>query len=62
MSSRADPVEVDYDNIVASTTLAYLLEIDDRNVWVSKSLILDHDEQKQTIEVPEWFAYQEELI
>ena len=59
-----DLVTIDYDDIVLDRDDlgAVLFRIDDDEVWVPRSKIQMRDEEDKTFEVPEWFAFKEELI
>ena len=65
-STDQDYVEIDFDYCLAETTKAVRLAIRDNEVWVPKSLINgdppDVDDENGVVEVPEWWAMQEELI
>ena len=60
--SNNELVDIDYDEIVTSTDDAFLFSIEDKSIWISKSLIDDHDEYNKNFTIPEWLAYKEELI
>lgn len=67
MSRDVELVEIDFDHVEASTRDAILFVIDDREVWVPRSLIVDgesiyDDEEDGSFEVPEWWAEKEGLI
>jgi len=50
-----DEVVVDRDSLDAT-----LFRMGNRELWVPKSLIID--QEKNSIEVPEWFAIKEGLV
>ena len=64
MSSMSEKVVIDYDEIELDREdlNAILFEIEERSVWIPRSLILNHDEDERTITVPEWFAIDKELV
>jgi hypothetical protein len=63
MGSRDEEmVKVDYEYTVYSTTLAVLLYFPDvGEVWLPRSQI-EMDEERKIVKMPEWLAYENELI
>lgn len=58
--------EIEYQSIAHETDKAILFTIptygnETKDVWVPRSLLGEHDEDEQTIEVPEWLAAREGL-
>ena len=54
-----DAVEIDFDDIVHETSLAWLLDIDGDKIWLPKSQCeIDGD----VALVPEWLAIEKDLI
>ena len=60
----SETVLIDYDEIAHDTGDggATLFHIENREVWVPNSVLVDVWENDNQFEVPEWFALQEELI
>lgn len=63
MGSRDEEmVKVDYEYEVHSTTLAALLYFPDvGEVWLPYSQI-EMDKERKIVKIPEWLAYENELI
>lgn len=59
-SERSD-VEVEYTRLIRSTDKAALVEVDDREVWLPFSHIVEHDEASETLLVTKWLAGEKEL-
>ena len=57
-----DPIEISYDSIVIETDMAICYSIEEKAVWIPKSLHLTEDEGARTVEVPYWFALNKGLI
>jgi len=55
-------VTIDFDELVHQTDDAYKLAIDDRFVWLPKSVCQDLDEDDGTVEIPESMAIEKDLI
>lgn len=55
-------VTVDFDEVITDYDHynAILFRMDDREVWVPKSLI--NNREDNSFDVPEWFAIKEELV
>ena len=53
-----------YDEVVLDEShyQAVLFKIDNREVWIPRSVIVNDDFENNVIEVKEWFAINEELI
>ena len=62
MCGDNDVISIDYDEIVTSTPDAILFSIEDKNIWISRSQIEDHDEDDKYFAIPEWLAFKKELI
>ena len=69
MMSHNEVVEFEVTRLIKETEQAWLLEIDDNDVWIPKSLMkegsddLDIDiERTYTIVIPQWLAEQKELV
>jgi len=59
--SNRSTVEVDFDELKAETPRAWLIRIDEDDIWIPKS-VCDLDEQEGITEIPEWLAFEKELI
>jgi hypothetical protein len=58
-------VMIEYDDVIYETDRAFLLKIDNEQVWVPNSVAIDPPRVKSgpgAVEVAEWFAHKEELI
>lgn len=55
---------ITYDKIVfeAEQNKAKLFKFDESEIWIPDSLIVDHWENDNQIEIPVWFAKKNELI
>lgn len=53
--------DIDYEEIVKETPLAYLFKVDGVNVWVPKSECELHEDDKQ-FNIPRWMAKEKELL
>jgi len=50
-----------FDEIIKETEAAWCLDVGDAKVWIPKSQgTIDEDEN--TIEIPEWLAYEKGLV
>ena len=56
-----ESVEIDFDHIEAETDMAWLVVIDDDEVWLPKSRC-DIDNESHVADVPEWLAKEKGLI
>lgn len=59
-------VHLDVERIVKETAAAFLLQLEDRQVWVPKSVVSDAENYEEgdedcTVSVAEWFAEKEGL-
>lgn len=54
-------VTVRFDELMYETQKAYLVNIDDEEVWIPKSVIEDFDEKNGQMIIAEWFASKEGL-
>ena len=67
MTTQTKLVEI-YISVKRRTDLAILVHIEDKELWIPKSLIKNFDDVEINvhfmghIEIPEWFAYEKELI
>lgn len=62
-----DPVEIDYDEIVAETKAAVLFRVptyedETEEMWIPKSQLIEHDEDACTFEIPEWLAREKGMV
>lgn len=57
---RDELIPIDYDALITSTDEAWLLEIDDRQIWLPQSQC-EIDEENSTILVPKWLCDEEDL-
>lgn len=55
-----DEIEVMYDSFVKKTPDAYLLKFDDKDIWLPKSQVRIGD--GKSIFIPNWLAFEKELI
>lgn len=55
-----DTAEIYFDEIIRETDGAYLLQIDDEQQWVPKSLATITE--RGIMEIPQWFAEKEGLV
>lgn len=60
-------VELDVEVVVKETTMALLCRIDEKEIWIPKSLIgadseVSAEGDRGKIEVPEWWALQNGLV
>lgn len=58
---RDEPVEIEYEEIVATTDSAICFKVptyqeESVEMWIPKSQLIEHDEDGHTFEVPEWLA------
>ncbi|MCG7853122.1 MAG: hypothetical protein MIO92_11435 [Methanosarcinaceae archaeon] len=65
--NRNKMVDIDIDGIINSTDLAFLVKIDDEEIWLPKSQIKFETDPKNLdtttlISVPEWLAEKKGLI
>lgn len=52
-----DCYEIDYSEILAETDLAYLFNVvDNGEMWIPKSQIVEHDRALKSFYIPEWLA------
>ena len=56
-----DEITFDYDEQLAETDKAFLFEVDGENVWIPKSEIIDHNEEKEQVTIPMWLAREKGL-
>lgn len=62
MSNSNETIRIDYEYTVYSTTLAVLLYFPDvGEVWLPRSQI-EMDKERKIVKMPEWLAYESELI
>ncbi|NIQ91044.1 MAG: hypothetical protein GWM98_04845 [Nitrospinaceae bacterium] len=62
-----EEVEIYFDSIKHETDAAFLIcfesdPFDPVQHWIPKSQVIDMDENKKRIIIPEWIAYQKDLI
>jgi len=57
---RDELLTIDYDALLHEGEMAWLIEIDGRQVWLPKSEC-ELDEDDGTIEVPKWICDEEDL-
>jgi len=62
-----ETVELDVDEVVAETDLAFLVRAEDgEEYWIPKKLIQSGDVSERgdsgTLEIPEWFAEREGIV
>ena len=51
---------IPYDDFIRDSGKAILVEIDGRTQWFPKSVVDDHDESKQELDVQRWFIDKDE--
>ncbi len=58
-----ETVLIDYDHILVDQDKfgAILFEIDEREIWIPRSLVEDIWEEDRRMEIPLWFAVKKEL-
>jgi len=54
-------VETDFDELLKETAMAWLIRIDEEEIWLPKSQC-DMDEAGCVIDVPEWLALDKGFI
>jgi hypothetical protein len=61
-------VKVYYEDILRETSYAFYLQLDNSDIfnpirhWMSKSQIIDHDEDKNYVVIPKWLAVRKRLV
>jgi len=60
--SRDESVEIDYDMEVRDQPASKAFQIGKEVVWIPKSLLLDQDDRRLTIEIPLWLAKDRGLV
>lgn len=56
-------VTLAYERVVRETAKALCIAMHgDKETWIPKSMIRDHEEDARALDVPEWFATKEGLI
>lgn len=59
--NRNETVDIDFDELVHDTDMAWLISIDSEKVWLPKSEC-ELDEHDQVAQVPEWLAIEKGLV
>lgn len=54
-------IEIYFDELKKETDMAWLVKIDEDEVWLPKS-VCELDEKDGVAEVPEWICFEKELI
>ena len=54
-------VEINFDEVIKETALAYLIRIDEDEIWLPKSQC-DMDQAGHVVDIPEWLALDKDLI
>lgn len=62
MGRNDEDAVIDYDVELRETPAAFLFLIDDNEVWVPKSQIVEHDTRRSRITIPQWLAEEKELV
>lgn len=63
MANHSDePTEIDYDQYSRSSLAAHRFIIDGKEYWIPKSQMTDWDKEEKTFCIPEWLAFEKELI
>lgn len=58
-----ETVTLAYERVVRETAKALCISMHgDKETWIPKSLIREHEEDAKALDVPEWFAVKEGLI
>lgn len=58
-----ETVTLAYERVVRETSKALCIAMHgDRETWIPKSVIREHEEAAGTLDVPEWFAVKEGLV
>lgn len=59
--SRDDLVVIEGGEFMHETAQAVKLKFDGNEVWIPKSQLDDHDDDYETIVIPEWLAVEKEI-
>lgn len=62
MSDGKNPVTVTFDSLERQSEKAYLLKIEDAEVWLPKSQCKEMNEQANTVVIPQWLAEKHGLV
>lgn len=60
--SKGEYADIDYDEVVYSSSEAILFDVGERHIWIPRIVIHEHDEDERTVTIEEWFAFREGLI
>lgn len=60
----SNDVEIDYEFILhdEDTNRAVLFVVNKHEIWIPRSLLIEHDKDAHTFSIPEWFAIELELV
>ena len=62
MSRNSEPVDFSDVEFVRETDRAYLLNIEDEEVWLPKSQVEEYDKESGCLVIPRWLAIEKGLI
>lgn len=59
--SECIEITFDYDEIKTERASAILFLVNDLEIWIPKSQIIDHNEDEKQVTIPQWLAEQKGL-